>query len=80
MDGKGRICDAGVDAFEDFVDFSIAVFSRFPAVDNTGVISVDDDVVQKVESACNGHDEELESEGFCPGDVSLASICLPFRE
>ena len=79
-DGKGWSCDAGVDVLEDFIDFSVAMSTSFPAVNDTGVISIHNDVVQKVESACNGHNEEFESDGLCPGDVLLASICLPFRE
>ena len=61
VDGKGWSCDVGVDVFEDFIDFLVAMSTGFPAVDDAGVISVHDDVVWKVESVCNGHNEEFES-------------------
>ena len=79
-DGKGWSCNAGVDVFEDFIDFSVAMSTGFPAVDDTGVISIHNNVVRKVESTCNGHNEEFKFDGLCPGDVLLASICLPFGE
>lgn len=69
-----------MDAFENFVDSSVAMLIGLPTFDDAGVVSKDNDMWVCSRGACNGKDEEFESHSFCLGDVLLDCSDLPVWE
>lgn len=76
-DRAGAVSQEGVNSLEHAVDGVVAMTPDPPAFDNTGVITVDDDVGVLRKGARDGFEQKLETDCFSPGNVSFAVSGLP---
>ncbi|KIK91075.1 hypothetical protein PAXRUDRAFT_13982 [Paxillus rubicundulus Ve08.2h10] len=70
----------GGNLFEDTIDFRVAAASVPPSFNNTGVVTMNNDMGSHIEENRESADEELKSDGFGPGNVSVALESFPSRD
>jgi len=76
-DVGGAVGQESVNASENFIDEFVPMPAHSPALNDAGVVSIDSDVLRAVNAASEGEQKELESDCFCPCDVSFPIECLP---
>ena len=74
-----RCLDESVEMLENLIDGMVAVSADSPAFNDTGVVSVYDEVLRLVEVSVEIMDQEFETDCFCPSDVFGAMVCGPIR-
>lgn len=72
------VSQAGVDALENAVDSVVPVLPDSPALNDTCVVAIEDEVVKLWKAASDGFNEKFEADGFSPCNVSFAISGLPF--
>jgi hypothetical protein len=63
-----------VDAPEDLVDFPVSATAPSPAFDDAGVVPMDFEFRIRVRRCEDHPDEELKTNGLCPGNVSATFL------
>lgn len=64
-----------MNVFEHSIDSFVFVTSFPPSFNNTGVVTVNDDVVPNARESGEGIDQQFKTNGFCPGDILFVPSC-----
>ena len=77
MDRKAGVSDLSMDVLEDLINELVPMATAVPALDDAGVIAMEDDMWVLRSGASDGKDEEFKPDGFSPSNVSFSIPSLP---
>ena len=65
-----------MDSMENMVGLNVPVPSIPPALNNTGVVTIDDSVAMHLREKIEGADKKLKTDSFSPTNVALGAALL----